>query len=155
MELSKMAIQLLAALVGSAGYSILCHIRGVKLLVASLGGLLTWGVYLLLREPMESLLVANLVAASFAAAYAEIMARILRAPATIFVMPAVITLVPGGALYYAMYSAIAGDAEGASVHGYEAWNVALGVAIGIAAVTSVCNVLALLHRRRLMMQGEK
>ena len=149
MELSATAIQLVAALVGSVGYAMLSHIRGVKLLVAGLGGLLTWGIYLLLREPVDSLLVANLLAAGFAAAYAEIMARVLRAPATIFVMPAVITLVPGGALYYTMYSAIAGDAAGASAHGYEAWNVAVGVAIGIAAVTSVCNVLALLRRRRM------
>lgn len=154
MHISQMLPQLLTAFVGSFGYSILCHIRGVKLLVAGLGGLLSWGIYLLVQEPMESLLLANLVAASFAAAYAEIMARVLRAPATIFVTPAVITLVPGGALYYAMYSAIAGT-DGASAHGYEVWDVAVGVAIGIAAVTSVCNVLALLHRHRLMMQGEK
>ena len=152
---AELLLQLLAAFVGSFGFAVLDHIRGIKLLVAGLGGLLTWGLYLLLREAVPSLLVANLAASSFAAAYAEIMARILRAPATIFVAPAVITLVPGGALYYAMYSAIAGDAAGASAHGTEAWNVAVGVAIGIAVVTSVFNVLTLLRRRRLLGRYEK
>ena len=155
MEPSELITQLLAALMGATGYSILSHIRGLKLAVAGLGGLLTWGVYLLIREPMESLMVANLAAAAFAATYAEVMARILRTPATIFVMPAVIPLVPGGALYYTMYAAIAGDAESASSHGYEALNVAVGVAIGIAVVTSVFNVLAILRRRRLLRQAEK
>lgn len=150
MTITEALLQLLAAFVGSFGFAVLYHIRGVKLFVAGLGGFLTWGVYLLVREPLESLMVANLVAAAFGSVYAEIMARILRAPATIFVAPAVITLVPGGALYYAMYSAIAGDAVGASEHGYEAWNVAVGVAIGIAAVTSIFNVLALLRRRHML-----
>lgn len=145
-----MLLQLAAAFVGSFGFAVLYHIRGLKLLVAGLGGMLTWGVYLLLREPVDSLVVSNLAAAAAGSVYAEIMARVLRAPATIFVAPAVITLVPGGALYYAMYSAIAGDAAGASAHGYEAWNVAVGVAIGIAAVTSIFNVLALLRRRHML-----
>lgn len=155
MTMEKLLLQLLAAFVGSFGYAVLNHIRGIKLLVAGLGGLLTWGLYLLVREPVESLLVSNLVAASFAAVYAEVMARVLRSPATIFVAPAVITLVPGGALYYAMYSAIAGDSAGASTHGYEAWNVAVGVAIGIAAVTGIFNILTLLRRRWLLGQYEK
>ena len=155
MTMEKLLLQLLAAFVGSFGYAVLNHIRGVKLLVAGLGGLMTWGLYLLVREPVESLLVSNLVAASFAAAYAEVMARVLRSPATIFVAPAVITLVPGGALYYAMYSAIAGDSAGASTHGHEAWNVAVGVAIGIAAVTGIFNILTLLRRRWLLGQYEK
>lgn len=147
---TEMLLQLAAAFVGSFGFAVLYHIRGLKLLVAGLGGMLTWGVYLLLREPVDSLVVSNLAAAAAGSVYAEIMARVLRAPATIFVAPAVITLVPGGALYYAMYSAIAGDAAGASAHGYEAWNVAVGVAIGIAAVTSIFNVLALLRRRHML-----
>ena len=146
MTMDQLLLQLLAAFVGSFGFAVLNHIRGVKLLVAGLGGLMTWGLYLLIREPVESLVVSNLVAAAFAATYAEVMARVLRAPATIFVVPAVITLVPGGALYYAMYSAMAGDAEGLSSHGFETWNVALGVAIGIAGVTSVCNLITTLRR---------
>ena len=134
-----MAIQLLTAFLGSIGFSILFHIRGVKLLFAGLGGFLSWGFYLL---------IANLLAASFSAAYAEIMARVLRSPATIFVIPSLIPLVPGGALYYAMYSAMVGNAEALSFYGFQTWNVALGIAIGVASVTSICNLLTVLRRRR-------
>ncbi len=150
MTTAEVLQQLLAAFVGSLGFAVLYHIRDLKLLMAGLGGMLSWGTYLLVREPAESLLVANLAAAVVGSVYAEIMARVLRAPATVFVAPAVITLVPGGALYYAMCGAIAGDTAEASAHGYEAWNVAVGVAIGIAAVTSIFNVLALLRRRRML-----
>lgn len=142
-----MAIQLLTAFLGSMGFSILFHIRGVKLLFAGLGGFLSWGFYLLISPAMDSLLIANLLAASFSAAYAEVMARALRSPATIFVIPSLIPLVPGGALYYAMYSAMVGDSEALSFYGFQTWNVALGIAIGVAAVTSICNLLTVLRRR--------
>ena len=39
-------IQLASAFLGSMGFALLFHIRREKLLLASLGGLLTWGVYL-------------------------------------------------------------------------------------------------------------
>lgn len=148
MAAAELLRQLTTAFAGSLGFAVLCHVRGAKLAVAGLGGLLTWGVYLFLRSAVPSLLAANLLAASIASAYAEIMARVLRAPATVFVTPAVITLVPGGALYHAMYCAVSGDAAGASAYGYETWNVAVGVAIGVAATTSFCTLLMTLHRRR-------
>lgn len=139
--------QLFGAFVGSLGFAILFHVRGVKLCMAALGGLFTWGFYLLMQANMESLLVANLFAAAFAAAFAEVMARILRAPATVFAAPAVITMVPGGSLYYTLYNAIAGNAEAASEYGQKTWDVAVGIAIGLAAVTSLFNLLTVLRRK--------
>ncbi len=143
-----MVLQLATAFLGSLGFSLLFHIRGAKLLFAALGGLLSWGFYLWVRGFAGSLLVSNILASCFSAAYAELMARLLKAPATIFIIPSVIPLVPGGSLYYAMYSAVAGDAEALSGYGFETWNIALGLAIGMAAVTSICNLLTVLRRQR-------
>ena len=143
-----MAIQLLTALTGSLGFSYLFHIRGKKLIFGAIGGFLTWGFYLLVRPTLDSLLIANILAGCFSAAYSELMARLLKAPATVFVTPSVIPLVPGGPLYYAMYSAMTGDTAGLSKYGFETWNVALGVAIGIAVVTSVCNLLTSLRHQK-------
>ena len=139
--------QLSGALIGSLGFSILFHVKGLKLCMAVLGNLLTWSFYLVMEAHLESLLVANLFAAAFGAAYAEIMARILRAPATVFATPAVITMVPGGALYYTLYNAISGNAEAASEYGQRTWNAAVGIAIGLAAVTSLFNLLTVLRRK--------
>lgn len=147
MALRDLLWQLATAFVGSLGFSILFHIRGGKLPVAALGGLLCWGFYLLVGRTLP-VLVASLLAGCFAAAYGELMARLFRAPATLFVTPAVIPLVPGGSLYNFMYRVLSGDVAGAAPYGYETVNVALGVAIGIAVVTSLCNLLTLLHRRR-------
>ena len=40
-------MQLVTAFIGSWGFAMLFHVRREKLLLASLGGLLAWGVYLL------------------------------------------------------------------------------------------------------------
>ncbi|MCI8526061.1 MAG: threonine/serine exporter [Oscillospiraceae bacterium] len=143
-----MWVQLLTAFLGAMGFAILYHIRGIRLWAASLGGLLSWGFYLWVEHLGGSVLIVNILAAAFSAAYAEVLARILKSPATIFVIPAVIPLVPGGALYYAMYSAVTGDAAALSRYSYETWNAAMGIAIGIAGVTSVCHLLAVRRRKR-------
>ena len=111
-----MALQLITAFLGSFGFSLLFHVRGKKLFFAALGGLLSWVFYLLLRPKVEALLIASILASCFSAAYAEIMAWLVKAPATVFIIPSVIPLVPGGSLYYAMYSAVIGDAKSLSAH---------------------------------------
>lgn len=42
------ALQIITAFLGSLGFSVLFNIRRTKLLIAGLGGMLSWSVYLLL-----------------------------------------------------------------------------------------------------------
>ncbi len=98
-------IQLITAMTGSLGFCLVFRLRGRLLLPASFGGLLCWGVYLLGLEAWGGIFVPTLVSSAFAALYAELLARHLKAPATLFFIPAVIPLVPGSTLYYAMYHA--------------------------------------------------
>ena len=102
-------IQLLSAFVATLGFSMLFGVRRRFLFAASLGGLLAWGVYLLAELLHLSNFLSCLLAASFAVLYAEVLARRLKTPATIFVVPAILPLVPGGTLYYAMSSIVHGD----------------------------------------------
>lgn len=143
-----MWVQLLTAFLGALGFAILYHIRGLRLWAAGLGGLLSWAFYLFLAHLGGSVLIVNIGAAGFSAAYAEVMARLFKSPATLFVIPSVIPLVPGGSLYYAMYSAVTGDRAALSRYGYETGSAALGIAIGIAGVTSVCHLIMVRRRNR-------
>lgn len=79
---------------------------------ASLGGLLTCGVYLAAASIWSGILLPTLTAAAFAAMYAEFLAWFMGAPATLFLIPALlIPLVPGRPLYYAMYYAVQQDMD--------------------------------------------
>jgi uncharacterized membrane protein YjjB (DUF3815 family) len=107
----KITVEILAAAAGSLGFSVLFNIRGKKLLAVTIGGALSWAAFLVLfalgmGEPMAYFLVALLVSL-----YAEGMARLLRAPATVFVAPSLVPLIPGSSLYYTMTYALGGDSE--------------------------------------------
>ena len=48
------ALQIITAFLGSLGFSVLFNIRRTKLLIAGLGGMLSWSVYLLLGIYFDS-----------------------------------------------------------------------------------------------------
>lgn len=102
------AIQLLSAFGGSLGFSMLFNIRKDKLFLAALGGTLSWSVYLMMGMFTEMDVVRYFAASVAFTVYAEILARIRKAPTTLFLVSAAIPLIPGGSLFttmnYAMHS---------------------------------------------------
>lgn len=137
MDWNTIAIQLITAFLGSLGFSLLFGMRRRHLVWAALGGVLTWGIYLAVAALLREGFLPNLVASAFAVAWAEIMARVRRTPATQFVIPAIIPLVPGSSLYYAMASAVRGDLEAAKLYGSQTVQVALAIAAGISFVIAL------------------
>ena len=93
------AIQLLAALGGSLGFGALFNLHGKKLVWAALGGLVSWAIYLLVEEFTHNAYLCAFVASAALTLYAECMARVHKAPVTIFLVTAAIPLIPGGSLY--------------------------------------------------------
>ena len=72
-------------------------------------------VYVLSCHFFESELIQNLFPALAATVYAEIMARVVKAPATPILACSVISLVPGGKLYYTTYYFVVGDMRESSI----------------------------------------
>lgn len=130
-------IQLLTAFLSSLGFSMVFGVRRRFLFLAALGGLLAWGVYLIADLWRGHEFISCLLASSFAVVYAEVLARRLKSPATIFVVPAILPLVPGGTLYYAMSSAVHGDIAGAKSFGAQTLTIALAIASGISLVMAL------------------
>lgn len=100
------AVQILSSFIGALGFSILFNMRGKKLFFAGLGGLVSWTVYLVIASMTTSTFLPNFAASMTATVYAEALARLAKSPATIFLIGAIIPLVPGGQLYYTMNYAV-------------------------------------------------
>ncbi|MEA4824497.1 MAG: threonine/serine exporter family protein [Clostridiaceae bacterium] len=133
-------IQLLTAFLGSLGFALLFNIRGNKLLPASLGGLLSWGVYLLAGLFTVSDPLRYLVAAIAFTLYAEILARVLKTPATLFLVSSAIPLIPGGSLYRTMEYAMQGDGASFGAWGLATLLLAASIAAGILLAMAVFNM---------------
>ena len=127
-------VQLLTAFVGSLGFGLLFGLRRRYLVPAGLGGMLSWGLYLLLSLLLPSPFLVCLLAAAFSMLWAELMAHLLRSPTTLFLVPAVIPLVPGSSLYYAMSCVVRKDLESARVYGVQTAEFALAIAAGMSIV---------------------
>ncbi len=132
-----MAVQLMSAFLGSIGFAIILKIKGKQIVYAGIGGLVTWLIYLLTFEELHSDFTCNLIAAVFVAVYAEVMARINKAPATIFLTAAAVPLIPGGKLYYTMYGIVSENRQMFEENGTSAITIALAISLGFVAVAVV------------------
>ena len=129
-------LQILAAAAGTLGFAILFNSRPRRLCIGALGGGLTWLVYLLLARHVGSDFICVAAAAAFGAVFAEIMARVCKAPATVFTILSEIALIPGGSLYITMHHLVAGRQTQALQYGMHTVTVALAIALGIVLVTA-------------------
>lgn len=102
-------IQLITAFIGSLGFSLLFRVSKDKLLRASFGGFISWGIYLLMGLWIQDEAIRYLIASSAITIYAEILARRTKTPTTIYIVSAAIPLIPGGSLYDTMRSVVQQD----------------------------------------------
>ena len=142
-----MVVQIIAALVGSVGFAIFFKMKGKQIALAGIGGAVTWVVYLFVQSFVTGYFVPYFAAAVFVAVYAEIMARINRAPATIFLTAAAVPLIPGGSLYYTMAGLVNKDEVLFTQSGEAAIVIALAIAMGFVVVAVITRYIrAFLNR---------
>lgn len=139
--MNQAVLQLLMSLIGTFGFSLLFNVRGKKLLLASLGGMACWGLFLLLEKPVPGEPLRFFFCASFVAVYAEILARILKTPATTFLIPCMLPLIPGSALYNTMRYALNKQWSKCLSQALYTLSLSLSLALGIIAVLSVFGVM--------------
>lgn len=139
-------IQTLMGVIGSLGFALLFGIRGRKLLWIALGSGLGWAVYLLCRAAGYSLFVGLFVASLWIAACSEVLARWLKTPVILLLVPMLIPEIPGGDLYYTMYRLMAGDTAGFGMTAKQVLGEAGAIALGILLASYAAG---LLHNIRL------
>ena len=142
------AVQLITAFIGSLGFAILFHVRREFLFVASLGGLFSWGIYLAGIRFGFSIFLSCFMASAFSSFYAEMLARIKKAPAVMFFIPVVIPLVPGSNLYYTMLGIGIKDMAMAKHNAILTIEYALAIALGLSAMWAVLTILRRIRNER-------
>lgn len=131
-------IQLVASFLGSLGFSLLFNVEKKKLLPCSLGGVFIWGVYLICTHSLGlGDLAASAISAGACQLFAEGMARLMKAPTTIFCIPALVPLIPGGSLYRTMDAVIARDWEKFYTNGSATLQITFGIALGLSLISGL------------------
>jgi uncharacterized membrane protein YjjB (DUF3815 family) len=135
-------LPLLWAAGGTVGFALLfdCKLRDVPL--AAVGAVLGWGIYSLALE------AGSPKAAFFAAAlviglWAEIVAVIVKRPASIYIVCAILPIVPGSGMYQTMLESVNGNLSGSLQAGFETLMAAGAIAAGLAVSSAISRLLSL------------
>lgn len=123
-------------------FAIVFKVPGRALLFSSVLGAVGYIFYVILTPLMPSNIASYFLATFLMAASSEIMARFLKMPATVFLIPAIIPLVPGIALYQTMYYLVQGDNNSAVATGAQALLAIIAMAMAIVIVAILTKAIS-------------
>ena len=129
-------ISIIISLFTTLGFAIICHAPIKTLLPTSIIGALGYTIFLFL-QPVYGDVLPVFISACIIGLFSDILARIMKEPTTIFIVPAIVTLVPGSKLYYAMLAVIQGDLISAAELGTATIFVAGAIALGLVVEGSL------------------
>ncbi len=132
------AIQLVAAFVGTVGFSALFGAPRRFYLYCGLAGVAGWAVYLFVSTG-HSVVGAAFFAALTVAAISHVMARLRHCPVTVFLICGIIPLVPGGGIFWTAYYLVTDQLRMAAETGFVALKVTIAIAGGIILASGIIN----------------
>ena len=136
MEILNFVITLLFAYIACLGFGFIFHIRGKLLFIAPIGGVIIWGAELLLQNVVSGVVVRALLATMAAAIFCEAVARVMKVPVTMFMIIAILPLVPGGGIYHTMEACIKSDYALFVSKGIETIGIAGAIAVGMLLIST-------------------
>ena len=132
-ELMPMYIHIIFSFLAATGFAV--YLKGPKdtLYVSGSVGMISWIIYVIIMRFEADPMLANFIGACAASIISEILARKYKKPTVIFVVPGIITLIPGLGLYNTMYYLLEGNFNlaiqtGTSV-AFSSGAIALGVIV--------------------------
>lgn len=145
-------IQIVMGILGSVGFAVLFGIYDWKLVVIAPCGGVGWMVYLVCVAAGYGMFAGLLVASLFVAAVSEILARVLKTPVILLLVPMLIPEIPGGDLYYTMYYLVQGRYTEFGISSNQVLVEAGAIAFGIILASYIVKITEsirthVLHRK--------
>ncbi len=141
--------QVILAFIGSIGFALALNAKKSRILTGGIGGGISWGIYLLCLNLTESVFTSSIVSASASYLYSAFFSRIQKAPINVFFAPSIIPMLPGGGLYYTIYSLIEDNNGNFYHYGKETLHITLGLVIGFIICSVIWNFFISLQRRHI------
>ena len=129
--------KLIAIFIASMAFAVILRINKRHLLLSGVGAAITFLIYSISVNLVNSFFAAAFISTLAATLYAEILARVRRAPTIIYILTGVIPTVPGGDLYHAMRFMLMNDTATAIKHFVITAEIGLGIAGGIVAMSII------------------
>lgn len=129
-------IQISTCVLGALGFAVTMKVPKKTLIYIALGGFLSTSI-----ERTMSLFfndfISCLTAMIVLSLYCEMIARIIKSPTTVTLMPSTIPLLPGSSIYYTMLWAINGNKDLMSSYASSTLLSGLGIALGAVIASAI------------------
>lgn len=140
MSVLEIIISVIASFGATVGSAIVFNTSKYDIVRAGIVAAIGWGTYLILKQTSVSLAIAYFGGAFVVALLSEILALLIKNPATVYLLPGLFPLVPGGGMFQTMEAAVSGNMENALSIGFSTLTAAGAIAIGIAVASSIARM---------------
>lgn len=113
------------------GFAILFRSPKKAIFYAGFVGAIAWGVFSMSLNISQNIVASSFLAALTVGILGEFFARYSKKPATLYVTPGIVPLVPGAGMYYTMIALIENDYAAAITKGSETFFIAAAISMGI------------------------
>lgn len=129
--------QFVFSLLSTIGFAILFSIPRDSILKSGLVGALGWIGFYITSTYLKSNIAGTFFAAITVGVLGELLARHYKKPATVYIIPGIVPLVPGAGMYYTMLALVDNDFFLAANKGTETFFIASAISIGVIISTSL------------------
>lgn len=134
MELLKLFI---FAYLSTIGFAALFSVPRKALIKSGFIGAFGWTALHLSHGFFNSIVVGTFIASMVVGISGELFARYFKKPATVYIIPGIVPLVPGAGMYYTMLALVRKDFLMAANKGTETFFIAAAISVGIILSTSL------------------
>lgn len=127
--------------IAAVGFGYIFDLPKKALYISGLAAGIGWVIYKMTLEFTGSVYIGSLISAFIMAATAEFLARVYHYPASVFILPGIINLCPGEAIYNTMKYFIENETDMAITSAYKALGIAAAIAFGVLLSSSFSSSL--------------
>ena len=129
------------AFLATVTFSIVFNTPKKELLYCGLTGAIGWFFYSLFLGLNFSSAISNFIGSFFISYFSRLFAIIRKKPILVFLIPGIITLVPGSGIYNTVFNIIMSNNKLAGFYGIETLKIACSIAFGIIIILSLPNFM--------------
>ena len=130
-------VHMVFSYLAAVGFAVFLNSPKKTLYISGTIGMTSWIIYVILMRIGFDMMVCNFIAAAIASLLCEILARKMKKPTILFLVPGIITLIPGLGLYNTMSYVIAGDFQQSFTTGANVVFASGAIALGVIVVSSL------------------
>ena len=149
MSWGEVAYLTAACTVALLGIAVIFDVPPKKMLWAMIGSVISCVIMLIGEKYGLDPLISNMLATAVPCVYCEIMARVLKTPTTVFMIPSLLPLVPGSRLYKTMFYLFSGEQALFLDNMLVAVKICTGIAMAIIVVTGAMRWIEAAKRQKL------